>query len=184
MSTKTPETDAAETLYNKWRLGTKSLSSTPEQRKFTIENIVPDGWGFARTLERRNAELVAELENYRPIAEAKGATKAISLLAQEQAKVAELTARIAELEANYKGAQAEIADAIGKAVKEHVARCNAEAALTEARKDGQRYLKAIQDCLDWANGRQYEWGERAENSFAFLENAVLPAPLPSPKETL
>jgi hypothetical protein len=28
----------------------------------------------------------------------------------------------------------------------------------------------IRQCIAWANGRQYEWGERAENAFQFLEN--------------
>ena len=34
------------------------------------------------------------------------------------------------------------------------------------------YKTAIEDCLAWANGHQYEWGDRAENAFQFLENAM------------
>lgn len=36
-----------------------------------------------------------------------------------------------------------------------------------------RYLQAINECLNWANGRQSEWGDRAENAFAFLEKAII-----------
>ena len=35
-----------------------------------------------------------------------------------------------------------------------------------------RLRTAIQNCLDWANGRETEWGERAENAFQFLYDAV------------
>jgi len=34
------------------------------------------------------------------------------------------------------------------------------------------YKSAIENCLAWANGRQYEWGDRAVNAFQFLENAM------------
>ena len=33
-------------------------------------------------------------------------------------------------------------------------------------------VEAIRNCLDWANGRQAEWGTRAEKSFEFLEQAL------------
>lgn len=43
---------------------------------------------------------------------------------------------------------------------------------------------AIRDCIAWANGRQYEWGERAENAFQFLENYERKYPtVPVIKET-
>jgi hypothetical protein len=36
----------------------------------------------------------------------------------------------------------------------------------------RRYRTAIQNCVDWSNGREYEWGDRAENAFAFLHAAL------------
>ena len=48
----------------------------------------------------------------------------------------------------------------------------------EMEKDRDRYHAAITNCLDWANGRQSEWGERAENAFAFLDAAIYPLPAP------
>jgi queuine/archaeosine tRNA-ribosyltransferase len=42
---------------------------------------------------------------------------------------------------------------------------------------------AISQCLAWANGRQYEWGERAENAFQFLENYMLHYPVEPNKES-
>lgn len=35
-----------------------------------------------------------------------------------------------------------------------------------------RLETAIRNCLNWSNGREYEWGERAENAFKFLHDAV------------
>ena len=35
-----------------------------------------------------------------------------------------------------------------------------------------KYKQAIKDCLSFANGREYEWGERAINAFYFLEKAL------------
>ena len=29
-------------------------------------------------------------------------------------------------------------------------------------------VNAINDCVNWANGRESEWGDRAENAFNFL----------------
>ena len=39
-------------------------------------------------------------------------------------------------------------------------------------RERNHYKAAIENCLNWANGRQYEWGDRAENAFAFLEAAM------------
>lgn len=36
----------------------------------------------------------------------------------------------------------------------------------------RRYRTAIQNCVEWSNGREYEWGDRAENAFAFLHAAL------------
>ena len=33
-------------------------------------------------------------------------------------------------------------------------------------------VEAIKNCLNWANGRQAEWGTRAEKSFEILEQAL------------
>jgi hypothetical protein len=38
----------------------------------------------------------------------------------------------------------------------------------------ERLEKAITNCLDWANNREDEWGERAVNAFAFLHAAINP----------
>lgn len=35
-----------------------------------------------------------------------------------------------------------------------------------------RLRAAIQACLEYANGRQSEWGERAEAAFRYLEEAL------------
>ncbi len=43
---------------------------------------------------------------------------------------------------------------------------------SEVKKERDMYREAILNCLDWSNGREYEWGERAENAFAFLHNAI------------
>jgi hypothetical protein len=48
----------------------------------------------------------------------------------------------------------------------------------EMQSERNRYQAAITNCLDWANGRQSEWGERAENAFAFLEAAIYLPPAP------
>lgn len=45
------------------------------------------------------------------------------------------------------------------------------AEVSRLRSDRDRLLAAIDDAICWANGRQYEWGERAENAFAFIERA-------------
>ena len=56
-------------------------------------------------------------------------------------------------------------------------------------KDLQKQLydadNAIRQCIAWANGRQYEWGNRAENAFQFLENyesnyMAVPPPIEEP----
>lgn len=31
-------------------------------------------------------------------------------------------------------------------------------------------VAAINNCVDWANGREHEWGDRAENAFNFLHS--------------
>lgn len=49
--------------------------------------------------------------------------------------------------------------------------CNAEE-LRQAREERDRLREAIQNAVDWSNGREYEWGDRAENSFAFLHKAL------------
>jgi hypothetical protein len=36
------------------------------------------------------------------------------------------------------------------------------------RRERDEAVAAINDCVDWANGREDEWGTRAENSFNFL----------------
>lgn len=36
----------------------------------------------------------------------------------------------------------------------------------------ERLKNSINSCLDWANGREYEWGERAINAFSFLREAL------------
>ncbi len=36
----------------------------------------------------------------------------------------------------------------------------------------RRYRTAIQNCVNWSNGREYEWGDRAENAFGFLHAAL------------
>ena len=46
-------------------------------------------------------------------------------------------------------------------------------ALDELKKS-QPYKEAIQNCLDYANGHQYEWSERAVNAFMFLEKVMDP----------
>lgn len=43
-------------------------------------------------------------------------------------------------------------------------------------RDRERYKTAILNCLEWANGHEDEWGDRAINAFAFLEAAVNPIP--------
>ena len=40
------------------------------------------------------------------------------------------------------------------------------------RQEVARLKEAINNCLDWANGRQSEWGDRAETAFEFLERAI------------
>jgi hypothetical protein len=52
----------------------------------------------------------------------------------------------------------------------------------EMERERDRYQSAITACLDWANGRQSEWGERAEKAFAFLDAAIYP-PAPEPHQT-
>lgn len=34
------------------------------------------------------------------------------------------------------------------------------------------YREAIQNCIDWANNRETEWGDRAINAFEFLYKAL------------
>jgi hypothetical protein len=43
---------------------------------------------------------------------------------------------------------------------------------SKIKKERDMYREAILNCLDWSNGRECEWGERAENAFAFLHNAI------------
>ena len=38
--------------------------------------------------------------------------------------------------------------------------------------DAAQLRMAIKCCLDWANGRQSEWGNRAENAFSFLDHVI------------
>lgn len=49
------------------------------------------------------------------------------------------------------------------AMQEHVTAADAEVA---------RLRAAIQNCVNWSNGREYEWGERAEKAFDFLHAAL------------
>jgi hypothetical protein len=42
-------------------------------------------------------------------------------------------------------------------------------------------VSAIQNCVVWANGREDEWGSRAENSFNFLHRFLEAHPLPTTK---
>lgn len=35
-----------------------------------------------------------------------------------------------------------------------------------------KYREAIQNCIDWANNRESEWGNRAMNAFEFLYKAL------------
>ena len=35
-----------------------------------------------------------------------------------------------------------------------------------------RLRRAIQNCVEWSNGRECEWGDRAENAFGFLYSAL------------
>jgi hypothetical protein len=36
------------------------------------------------------------------------------------------------------------------------------------RRERDEAIAAITDCVDWANGREDEWGDRAESAFNFL----------------
>ena len=40
------------------------------------------------------------------------------------------------------------------------------------RAEVERYRTAITDCIGFAAGREYEWGERAINAFGILEAAL------------
>ena len=46
------------------------------------------------------------------------------------------------------------------------------AIIRELVKERDQYRTAIETCLNRANGRQWEWGSRAENAFEFLESAM------------
>jgi hypothetical protein len=46
----------------------------------------------------------------------------------------------------------------------------AELAASQARE--QQLRGAIEQCIDWANNREEEWGDRAVNAFAFLYQAL------------
>lgn len=48
-----------------------------------------------------------------------------------------------------------------------------EEILQNQAKELEALRKAIKDCLNYANGRQTEWGSRAEHAFEFLDNALL-----------
>lgn len=47
-----------------------------------------------------------------------------------------------------------------------VAELERENAALRAERDAA--VTAIRGCVDWANGRECEWGDRAENAFSFL----------------
>lgn len=47
-----------------------------------------------------------------------------------------------------------------------------------------RYRAAIKCCLKWANGRQSEWGDRAENAFSFLEHVLHGVVLEAPEQQM
>jgi len=51
-------------------------------------------------------------------------------------------------------------------------RMELEARVRELEAENARLLNAIRDCVDWSNGREYEWGDRAENAFGFLHRAL------------
>lgn len=38
--------------------------------------------------------------------------------------------------------------------------------------DKARWESAVRNAVKWSNGREYEWGDRAENAFAFLHAAI------------
>ena len=44
--------------------------------------------------------------------------------------------------------------------------------LAERESSESKYKDAIQNCINMANGRESEWGQRAESAFAFLYNAI------------
>jgi hypothetical protein len=43
------------------------------------------------------------------------------------------------------------------------------------------YKDAIKNCLEYAGGRECEWGERAKEAFLFLKNAIAEPPILNPK---
>lgn len=117
----TPETDAVM----------KYCKGIPEK------DVLPYVAGHARSLERRNSELTAELEDLRQFkkeVDGEGVVPATRVLDKER-QVSELTARIAELERNvefYKGDRDSMAKLVADLEKEHE---KTVAALAEARKD-------------------------------------------------
>ena len=44
--------------------------------------------------------------------------------------------------------------------------------LAALREDRDRWESAVRKCVEWSNGREYEWGDRAENAFGFLHAAI------------
>jgi hypothetical protein len=49
------------------------------------------------------------------------------------------------------------------------------------RRERDEAVAAINDCVDWANGREDEWGDRAENSFNFLHRFLAKCKTDQPK---
>lgn len=40
------------------------------------------------------------------------------------------------------------------------------------REEKNHWENAVRSCVEWSNGRESEWGERAEHAFKFLHYAI------------
>jgi hypothetical protein len=49
------------------------------------------------------------------------------------------------------------------------------------RRERDEAIAAINDCVNWANGKEDEWGTRAENSFNFLHRFLAKCKTDQPK---
>jgi len=58
-------------------------------------------------------------------------------------------------------------------VENTTASCDVLRVIIQLQEDLHKAEDAIKNCIDWANGRESEWGDRAENSFEFLHNYQL-----------
>jgi hypothetical protein len=94
-----------------------------------------------------------------------GSTQALREAAGLRAAAERIEALEEELEANEQLSIRQFNLICGE-----VARLRAE---NEAiKKAGDHWEQAVRRCVEWSNGREYEWGSRAENAFAFLHAAI------------